>query len=47
MKWLRRVSAVPLLVLALLCLIGSLRMFRDELPDSITGSAVFGVIPPA
>jgi hypothetical protein len=35
MKGLRRIAAAPLLLLCLICLIGSVRMFRNELPDSI------------
>src|SRR5712691_9301769 len=41
MKGLRRIAAAPLLLLCLVCLIGSVRMFRNELPDSSFGSALF------
>jgi len=41
MKWLRRISAAPLLLICLICVIGSVRMFRNELPDSSFGSALF------
>jgi len=41
MKGLRRIAAAPLLLLCLICLIGSVRMFRNELPDSSFGNALF------
>jgi hypothetical protein len=40
MKWLRRIAAVSLLLLCLICVIGSVRTFRHELPDSSVGSAL-------
>ena len=40
MKWLRRIAAAPLLLLCLICVIGSVRIFRNDLPDSSVGSAL-------
>jgi hypothetical protein len=40
MKWLRRIAAAFLLLLCLICVIGSVRIFRNELPDSSVGSAL-------
>src|SRR5262245_43451974 len=41
MMWFRRVAAVPLVLLALICAIGAIRMFAKDLPGSGVGEAVF------
>jgi hypothetical protein len=41
MMWFRRIAAVPLLLLALICLIGAIRIFAKELPGSGIGEGVF------
>jgi hypothetical protein len=44
MKWLRRIAAAPLLLLALICTIGAVRIFIHDLPDETVGSGVFTAI---
>src|SRR5436190_14471003 len=40
MTWLRRIAAAPLLLLALICTIGAVRIFTHDLPDETFGSGV-------
>jgi hypothetical protein len=40
MKWLRRIAAAPLLLLALICAIGAARSFTHDLPDETVGGGV-------
>jgi len=44
MIWLRRIAAAPLLLLALICTIGAVRIFLHDLPDETVGSGVFTAI---
>jgi hypothetical protein len=44
MKWVRRVAAAPLLLLALICAIGAVRIFTRDLPDDTFGTGVFTAI---
>jgi len=44
MKWLRRIAAAPLALLAFICGIGALRIFTKNLPDSSFGEGVFAAI---
>ncbi len=44
LNWLRRIAAVPLLVLALICAIGAVRIFTHDLPDETFGSGIFAAI---
>jgi len=37
MKWLRRIAAAPLLLLSLICVIGSVRIFTHDLPEDEGG----------
>jgi len=41
MKWLRRVAAAPLVLLALICAIGAVRIFAHDLPDSTVVDGLF------
>jgi hypothetical protein len=41
MKWLRRIAAVPLVVLALICAIGAVRIFAHDLTDSTFTDGLF------
>jgi hypothetical protein len=43
MKWLRRIAAGPLLLLALICTIGAVRIFTHDLDESF-GSGVFAAV---
>ena len=40
MKWLRRIAAAPLLLLALIFTIGAVRIFTGDLPDDSAGGRV-------
>ena len=44
MKWLRRIAAAPLLLLALICVIGAARIFAHDLPDQSVGSGIFAAL---
>ena len=44
MKWLRRIAAAPLLLLALICAIGAVRIFTHDLPDESIGSGIFAAV---
>jgi hypothetical protein len=44
MKWLRRIAAVPLLLLALICVIGAVRIFTHDLPDETVGGGVSAAV---
>jgi hypothetical protein len=44
MLWLRRIAAVPLLLLAFICGIGAIRIFMKNLPDSSFGEGVIVAI---
>ena len=44
MNWLRRIAAAPLLLLALICTIGAVRIFIHDLPDETVGTGVFAAI---
>src|SRR5437667_5726174 len=44
MKWLRRIAAAPLLLLALICGIGAVRIFTHDLPDESIGSGIFAAV---
>lgn len=44
MKWVRRVAAAPLLLLALICAIGAVRIFSHDLPDESLGTGVFAAV---
>ena len=44
MNWLRRIAAAPLLLLALICTIGAVRIFTHDLPDETVGTGVFAAI---
>jgi len=41
MIWVRRIAAAPLVLLALICAIGAVRIFSKNLPDSTYGEGVF------
>jgi hypothetical protein len=41
MQWLRRIAAAPLLLLTLICAIGTIRIFTHDLPDESVGTGVF------
>ena len=40
MKWVRRILSAPLLLLALICFIGTVRIFTGNLPGSSTGEGI-------
>jgi len=42
--WLRRIAAAPLLLLALICVIGAVRIFAHDLPDQTFGSGIFAAV---
>jgi len=44
MIWLRRTGAAPLLLLALICSIGAVRIFTGDLPDQSFGTGVLAAI---
>jgi hypothetical protein len=44
MTWLRRIASAPLLLLALICLIGTVKIFTHQLPDESTGTGIFTAI---
>jgi len=44
MKWLRRSAAAPLLLLALICVIGAVRIFTHALPDETVGGGVAAAV---
>lgn len=44
MKWLRRIAAAPLLLVALICTIGAVRIFTHDLPDETGASGIFAAI---
>jgi hypothetical protein len=44
MKWLRRIAAAPLLLLALICMIGAVRILTHDLPDESIGTGIFTAI---
>jgi hypothetical protein len=44
MIWLRRIAAAPLLLLALVCTIGAVRIFVHDLPDASVGEGVFAAL---
>jgi hypothetical protein len=44
MKWLRRIAAAPLLLLALICAIGAVRIFTHDLPDETIGTGIFTAV---
>jgi hypothetical protein len=41
MMWFRRIAAVPLFLLAFVCVIGAIRIFAKDLPGSGVGEGVF------
>jgi hypothetical protein len=41
MKWLRRIAAAPLGLIALICAIGATRIFAHDLPDTTVGDGIF------
>jgi hypothetical protein len=47
MKWVRRIAAAPLLLLALICAIGAVRIFSHDLPDETVGSGVAAALAAA
>lgn len=44
MKWLRRIAAAPLLLLALICVIGAIRIFAHDLADETVGGGVSAAV---
>jgi hypothetical protein len=47
MKWLRRIAAAPLFLLALICAIGAVRIFSHDLPDETVGGGVAAALAAA
>ena len=47
MKWLRRIAAAPLLLLALICTIGAVRIFTHDLDESFGSGVAAAVVAAA